>query len=88
MRYHSNGRKLPLRAQRLPDARRNSRLAGVMSYRVIRKISGRFYEYEQSTFRDKGRVRTISTYIRPATEAEWTSYRDRISKKRDGSSAD
>jgi hypothetical protein len=36
-----------------------------MSYRVIKKINGREYVYEQSSFREAGKVKTISRCIGP-----------------------
>lgn len=37
-----------------------------MPYQVIKKIKGHSYRYEQSTYREGGKVRTISRYIGPA----------------------
>lgn len=40
-----------------------------MSYIVIRTIKGRQYRYRQRSYRDGGRVRTISEYLGPVGNA-------------------
>ena len=53
-----------------------------VSYRVIKKINGYFYEYEQSTYRDHGKVRTISHYIGPASESAYRAYKKKAANRR------
>ena len=40
-----------------------------MAYKVIKKIKGHFYVYEQETYRQGGKVRTLNRYIGPVKKA-------------------
>ena len=40
-----------------------------MTYRVVKKINGRSYLYEQETYREGGKVKTRSRYISPIDPA-------------------
>ncbi len=48
-----------------------------MTYRVVKKINGSHYLYEQETYREGGKVRTRSSYIGPVDGKEYKRLKSR-----------